>query len=440
MRLIAARILPLLMFAFLATSLHPLAPTASAAEFTRLPQPEWTAAMPANTSTEPDSKNYYYLGDRHLPVVSDENGSRTAYTFLFQADRSSGKLKRIYRLLALDDATGKTKWMNTSQQTYNSFDMDLSGNAYNIDRGKSGAKTLDKLIALDSNGKQRWVKTFGGSNNYRVLGDGRIAVITLHTGMDTTLTLYSKEGKTLYTRKFKDADIRHIQGDYVGVVNYKAPKSTTTIEIYSISSGKKIATAVLPPEYFNAVHAEFDVLSGGTLLVPVYNAKTGVETLYGYAPDGKLKWSRVLPTATQNGEYGSDTVYGGVVYAKTIYNSLFVSVGNNYLVQEKNKLSLYDTSNRLIAAKTFDDLPGQGSLQRLGDGSIVFGATERPGFLPTKPEPKKAAFYVMDSRTLQVKHSLVMEDALFNQADVRFYDANTFYLDSRGSLTKYILK
>lgn len=435
MRTTSTRALLLSWIAALVIALQPFVPSASAAEFARLPEPEWTAMMPANTSIEEDYKQYYFLGRRTLPVIADLNGAGTAYTFLYQEDRTSGKLKRIFKLLALDDATGRQKWIRTAPLSYNSFDIDAQGNVYYLDQQKSGNKLLYKLVALDSNNKQRWAKTFDKQISYSVLADGRILVILWLTGQNQ-VTLYSKDGQPLVTRKYAGT-VRHVQGDYIGVANDQSASKTTLIDIYSLSTGKKIVTAVQPPDYFNVVHAEFDVLSGGTLLVPIYNAKTGVETLYGYSPDGKRKWSRVLPTPKQDGEYGTDNFYG-TMYQRTIYDALFVSVGANYLVQEQNKLSLYDTNNQLIATRTFEDMPGQGTLQLLGS-SIAFGATEKKSFMPAGPEPKKAAFYVMDAKTLNIQNSLVMEDALFNQADVRFYDAKTFYISTRERISKYVL-
>ncbi|CAH0118172.1 MULTISPECIES: hypothetical protein [unclassified Paenibacillus] len=422
---IAKRALPFLLTAFLAISLT--CKTVSATEFTTLPEPVWTAAVPANTTTDEYYKNLYFTGQRPLPVVNSD--SRTAFTFLYQSGLSTGK----YKLLALDDDNGRQKWVHASPFKYNPFDMDRFGNVYYQDEEKSGNRMIYKLVALDANNKQRWVKTFDNSFNYNVLDDGRIAVVTF-SRENVTVTLYSKEGKLLVARKF-DGEIRHIQGNYIGVRNLKAPNSTTTIDIYSISSGKKIVTVAQPQDYISNVYADFDVLSGGTLLVPIYNAKTGVETLNGYAPDGQKKWSRTLPKPSQVTETGT-------MYARTIYDSLFVSVGNNFVIQEKNKLSLYDTNNKLIAEKTFSELPGQGKLQRLDDQTFVFGAVEEkePWYFASEPEPKKAIYYVLDSRTLGIMNSLVIDDALFNQADVRFHDANTFYIDTKDRLAKYVLK
>jgi hypothetical protein len=183
------------------------------------------------------------------------------------------------------------------------------------------------------------------------------------------------------------------------------------------------------------VHADFEVLSGGTVIVPIYDAKTEVETLHGYKPNGEEKWTRRLPKPAQ------DVVYG-TTYAHGMYDSIYVSLGNNYLIQEKNKLSLYNTNNQLIATKTFDDLPAQGLLQQLNDHSIVFGATDKSQawYDSTKPEPKKAVYYILDSRTLKVKNTLELDEALFHQADIRFHDANTFYIHMGETITKYVLK
>lgn len=431
MRLIAKRAMQFFLAAFLAVIPNPVTNIVSAAEYTTLPNPLWTAAVPTDTTTDEYSKDYYFSGSRSLPVVNED--SRTFFTFLYQSDRSTGKSKQIYKLLALDDENGRQKWVRTSPLKYNSFDMDRFGNFYYLDEEVNGSKKMYKLVALDSNSKQRWVKTFNETISYRVLEDGRIAVIAFSKNNET-LSLYSNEGKPLVTRKFAGG-IRHIQGNYISVLNPKAPGNTTTIDIYSISTGKKIVTAVQPQDYINIVHADFDVLSGGTILVPIYNAKTGSETLYGYSPDGQKKWSRLLPKSSQVAEYGT-------LYAYTIYDSLYMSAGNNFVIQDQNKLSLYDTSNRLIAEKAFSDLPGQGRLKRLDDRTMVFGAVEQkqPWYFAYEPEPKKAVYYVLDARTLGIKNSLLIEDALFNQADVRFHDANTFYIDTKNSLAKYVLK
>ncbi|MFC4304559.1 hypothetical protein [Cohnella boryungensis] len=389
----------------------------AAANYTELPVPQWTVKIPKNTSTDYFYKNYYTLGKKFLPILSEDNGSYTAYTLLHHTP--GGKSKPSYQVMALDDKTGSRKWIRSLPYSYNAFDMDLNGNLYYVDKVKSGKKTVYNLVALDSNNKQRWVKTFTTSNNYSVLDDGRIAVIGFAEGKDT-LELYSSEGKLLHSRSYAGI-IRHIQGNYVGLVNYTG--DVTALEIYSVSTNKKIAAASLPKEFFNRVHADFDVLSGGTVLVPVFDAKTGIETLHGYSPDGKRKWSRVLPTPEPNYE-----------------DKLFMSIGNNYLVQDKNSLNVYDTNNRLVAARTFDDLPGQGSLQRLGNQSISFGAAESKGYWYDYEKPTKAVFHVLDARTLQTLSSLTLEQAPFSERNIRFLNASTFYIDLYDRLSKYELK
>ncbi|WP_433709100.1 hypothetical protein [Paenibacillus illinoisensis] len=408
-------------------------PTASAADYKQLPEPEWTYDVPTGTQTDIHNKNYYFTGKTIYPIVSEKINSETAYTFLYHSDRSTGKTKPVYTLLAIDDKTGKQKWTHKSPLLYNSFEVDQSGNVYYFDEGKSGNKKVYKLTALDSNNKPRWVKTFKEQFQFNVLEDGRIAVI-IFTKDTSVITLYTKEGKQL-TKKELPGHVRHIQGNFAGVINSSALRNKTTIDIYSISTGKKVISAVQPQDHVNIVHADFEVLSGGTVIVPIYDAKTKVETLHGYKPNGEEKWTRPLPKPAQDAVYGT-------TYAHNMYDSLYVSLGNNYLIQEKNKLSLYNTNNQLIATKTFDDLPAQGLLQRLSDHSIVFGAADKSQswYDSKKPEPKKATYYVLDSWTLKVKNTLVLDDALFHQADVRFHDANTFYIHMGETITKYVLK
>jgi outer membrane protein assembly factor BamB len=365
--------------------------------------------------------------------VSELTNLETAYTFLYKTARSAGKSKAVNSILAIDDKTGKQKWIHDSPMRYNSFDLDEEGNVYYYDEVMSGNKKVYKLIALDSNNKQRWVKTFKEHFQFNILEDGRIAVVTF-TKDTSVITIYNQEGKQLIKTEFP-GHMRHIQGNYVGLINSNAPRSTTTIDIYSISTGKKVVTAVQPQDHVNIVHADFEVLSGGTVIVPTYDAKTKVETLHGYKSNGEEKWTRRLPKPAQDAVYGT-------TYAHGMYDSIYVSLGNNYLIQEKNKLSLYNTNNQLIATKTFDDLPAQGLLQQLNDYSIVFGATDKSQawYDSTKPEPKKAVYYILDSRTLKVKNTLELDEALFHQADIRFHDANTFYIHMGETITKYVLK
>ncbi|KAA8787239.1 outer membrane protein assembly factor BamB [Paenibacillus sp. 4624] len=407
--------------------------TISAAGYKLLPKPEWTYHVPSDTTTQIHSKNNYYTGRVVFPIVSELTNLETAYTFLYKTARSAGKSKAVNSILAIDDKTGKQKWIHDSPMRYNSFDLDEEGNVYYYDEVMSGNKKVYKLIALDSNNKQRWVKTFKEHFQFNILEDGRIAVVTF-TKDTSVITIYNQEGKQLIKTEFP-GHMRHIQGNYVGLINSNAPRSTTTIDIYSISTGKKVVTAVQPQDHVNIVHADFEVLSGGTVIVPIYDAKTKVETLHGYKSNGEEKWTRRLPKPAQDAVYGT-------TYAHGMYDSIYVSLGNNYLIQEKNKLSLYNTNNQLIATKTFDDLPAQGLLQQLNDYSIVFGATDKSQawYDSTKPEPKKAVYYILDSRTLKVKNTLELDDALFHQADIRFHDENTFYIHMGETITKYVLK
>ncbi|SFE73678.1 hypothetical protein SAMN04487969_1068 [Paenibacillus algorifonticola] len=414
MKKYALRIQLFSLIAILTTCLsHPV----SAADFTELPEPRWTITVPDHTSTTNFDKNDYFLGKKYLPIVSDHNGFRTGY--MLQYYQPGGKSKPTYKMMAFDDTTGKQKWIRNSPHAYNAFDMDHNGNLYYVEQVKIEKKNFSKLVALDSNNKQRWVKTLAYNFNWYVLDDGRIATIDTIQNK-SHLVLYSAEGKQLLNREY-DGVIRHIQGNYVGSVNYIG--ATTILDIYSISANKKIATAKLPQDYFSYIHADFDVLSGGTLLVPVFDAKTGMETLYGYAPDGKKKWSRIMPTPEPDHK-----------------DRLFMSIGNHYLVQDKNMLTVYDTNNKLVATRTFDDLPDQYTLQLLGNQSIAFGGVESKGSWFDFEKPSKAVFYVVDSRTLKTQTSLILEEARFAERNIRFLNANTFYLDMSTSLAKYELK
>ncbi|MEC0128260.1 hypothetical protein [Paenibacillus pabuli] len=419
--------------AFLTIPLALIATPVSAADYKQLPKPEWTYDVPTDTTTQIHSKNYYFTGKSVYPIVSEQTNSETAYTFLYQSGSSNSKSKSVHTLLAIDDKTGKQKWIHNSPMPYNSFEIDLSGNVYYFDEVKSGNKKVYQLISLDSNNKPRWVKTFKEYFQFNILEDGRIAVVTF-TKDTSVISLFTKEGKQLIQREFP-GHVRHIQENYVGLINSNAPGNTTTIDIYSIPTGKKIISAVQPQDHVNIVHADFEVLSGGTLIVPIYDAKTEVETLHGYKPNGEKKWIRPLPKPAQDAVFGT-------TYAHNMYDSLYVSLGNNYLIQEKNKLSLYNTNNQLIATKRFTDLPAQGLLQRLNDQSIVFGAVDKTQawYDSSKPEPKKAAYYILDSRTLKIKNAIVLNDALFHQADVRFHDANTFYIHMSETIAKYVLE
>ncbi|RAW09567.1 hypothetical protein DC345_30875 [Paenibacillus taichungensis] len=419
--------------AFFSISLAPISSPVSASDYKQLPKPEWTYDVPTDATTQIHSKNYYFTGNIVYPIVSEQTNSQTAYTFLYQSDRSTGKTKSVNSLLAIDDKTGKQKWIHKSPMPYNSFEVDQSGNVYYFDEVNSGNKKVYQLISLDSNNKPRWVKTFKDYFQFNVLEDGRIAVVTF-TKDTSVITLYTKEGKPLIKREFH-GHVRHIQGNYVGLINSDAPRNTTTIDIYSIPTGKKIISAVQPQDHVNIVHADFEVLSGGTVIVPIYDAKMKVETLHAYKPNGEKKWIRPLPKPAQDAVFGT-------TYAHNMYDSFYVSLGNNYLIQEKNMLSLYNTNNQLIATKTFTDLPAQGLLQRLNDQSIVFGAVDKTQawYDSSKPEPKKAAYYILDSNTLKTKNSFVIDDALFHQADVRFHDANTFYIQMSKTIAKYVLE
>ncbi|MGG4142201.1 hypothetical protein ABEW34_03635 [Paenibacillus algorifonticola] len=394
-----------------------LSHSVSAADFTELPEPRWTITVPDHTSTNILDRNYYFLGKKYFPIISEHNGSRTGY--MFQYYSPGGKSKSTYRMMAFDDTTGKQKWIRNSPHVYNAFDIDRNGNLYYVEQVKIEKKNVRKLVALDSNNKQRWSKTLAYSFNWYVLDDGRIATIDTIQNK-SHLVLYSTEGKQLLDREY-DGVIRHIQGNYVGSVNYVG--AATILDIYSISANKKITTAKYPQDYFSYIHADFDVLSGGTILVPALDAKTGIETLYGYSPDGTKKWSRIMPTPEPDRK-----------------DRLFMSTGNYYLVQDKNTLTVFDTNNKLVATRTFDDLPDQYTLQLLGNQSIAFGGVESKGSWFDFEKPSKAAFYVLDSRTLKTQTSLILEQARFAERNIRFLNATTFYLDMGTSLAKYELK
>jgi len=113
------------------------------------------------------------------------------------------------------------------------------------------------------------------------------------------------------------------------------------------------------------VHADFEVLSGGTVIVPIYDAKMEAETLHGYKPNGEKM-----------------------------------------------------------------------------DQTIIFGAVDKTQawYDSSKPVPKKAVYYILDSHTLKIKNSFVIDNALFHQADIRFHDANTFYIQMSKTIAKYVLE
>ncbi|WP_338554059.1 hypothetical protein [Paenibacillus sp. KS-LC4] len=405
------------LFALMAIATTFFSHNASAADFTELPEPQWTITLPDHTSTTVLDKNYYFLGKKYFPIVSEHNGSRTGY--MFQYYNPGVKGKSTYKMMAFDDTTGKQTWTRNSPHAYNAFDIDRKGNLYYVEQVKIDKKTYRKLVALDSNNKQRWVKTLASSFNWYVLDDGRIAIIDTIQNK-SHLVLYSTEGKQLLNREY-DGIIRHIQGNYVGSVNYVG--AATILDIYSISANKKMTTAKYPQDYFSYIHAEFDVLSGGTLLVPVLDAKTGIETLYGYSPDGNKKWSRIMPTPDSDRK-----------------DRLFMSIGNHYLVQDKNTLTVYDTNNKLVATRTFDNMPDQYTLQPLGSQSIAFGGVESKGYWYDFEKPSKAVFYVVDARTLKTQNALILEQARFAERNIRFLNTDTFYLDMGTRLAKYELK
>lgn len=389
--------------------------SAAASQFTELPDPVWKIEVPQSTSIDYFYKEYYHLAKQYSPIISRQGDYHTAYSLLYRA--ASGE-KSSYQVMAVDDATGQQKWIRSFPYSYNAFDIDLQGNLYYLEKVMLGKKMVDKLVALDSANQVRWTKQFDTSHNYSVLDDGRIAAINV-SGNKNTLDLFSSEGKQLYSRSY-DGIIRHIQGDYVGTVDYT--KTVTRLNIFALSTNKKVVSVNLPFEYHNRVHADFDVLSGGTVLIAIMNANTATETLYGFSPDGTKKWSRVLPTPKEN-----ET------------DKLFMSVGNDYIVQDGHTLSVYDTNNRLLATKTFDELPGQATLQRLDSQTIVLGAVEDKGAWYDYEKPSKAVYYVLDTRTLNVKQELLLEEAAFSERNIRFTDAHTFYLNMFSSLAKYEL-
>ncbi|MCG7379909.1 hypothetical protein MH215_23180 [Paenibacillus sp. ACRSA] len=396
-----------------------LVSTISAADFTEFPKLTWSTTVPANTTT--DDFAHKPIEDQYLPIVSTKDN--TAYMLL----RHKAGNKSTYQMMAVNDVTGKQKWVHTSPYRYNPYNIDANGNAYYVEDVKVGNKHGSKLIALDANMKPRWEKVFPDGGNFEVLSDGRYAVIDF-VKEQNLLKLYSPEGKEILSRLY-NGNIRHIQGDYVGTANYE--ENATVITIYSISRNKKVTSYEWPKEYFSPYHNDFDVLSGGTILVPLIDEKTGMETLQGISPTGKKKWTRSLPTPVPN-------------------STLFQSIGNHFLIQEENTLSVYDTNNKQISTRTFDDLPELGKLQFLNKDTFVFGAVEDKGLVPVKlieqgfthndyvTLPSKAVYHVLD-RTLSSINALKLDQAPFSAENIRFVNANTFYLTMEKTLAKYEL-
>ncbi|KHF31050.1 hypothetical protein CM49_06442 [Paenibacillus sp. P1XP2] len=374
-------------------------------------KPVWTYTSPSNFKPRYPEQ---YLEDTTLissPVVREyANGKKILYNLMQEAVTNSKGKEGFYsfRLLALDDNTGKKKWIYTKipENAYASVSYDV--NPYRFgNKGEVYFYIRTNLYALNSDGKQKWVKPLKNVREVYPQPNGKVYISQHDKG--ESLLLIDSNGKDLLRRNYGQGKILFIKDDYVLV------STPYSVDLFKISASKKIF-GINTEEYYLNTNRPFEILSDGTFIVPIHDRDNEMWKIIGISPEGSRKWTR----------YFSDKDFN------------LASYGNYYIVQEKNTITLFGSNNKLIVKRDFNEFKNQVSLQISNDGTIVFGTI----YHPDGTSKGSGLYYLLNPKNLKTIHSIRVENTELNALNFNFKDKDTLYLIDliEGNIHKYLLK